>query len=147
MSYRGFFGPHRVGQLRHELDRLLSGLTDPNALRSWTAPGRNQPAVIVWEKDQQWFVEMEVPGVKSSDVEIAVMSDEVTVKIERRGPDTRDVAYHRRERPHGTFTRVVRLPDLVDSEAVQAQLRQGVLIITLPKAESAKPRKIDVRTG
>lgn len=146
MFYRGFFGPYRVGQLRHELDRLLTGLIESNSLREWAPPARSQPAANVWEKDEHWFVEMEVPGVKASDLEISVVNDELTVHIERRAPEVQDATYHRRERPYGTFTRVVRLPDLVDADQVHAELLDGVLAIRLPKAESAKPRKIQVHT-
>jgi HSP20 family protein len=57
------------------------------------------------------------------------------------------VTFHRRERPSGSFVRVVQLPAEVDADRVEAELRNGVLTLTLPKAESARPRKISVKTA
>jgi HSP20 family protein len=93
------------------------------------------------------MVELEVPGVKHDQVEISVAGGELSLAIRRPEVEQPGVTYHRRERPVGAFSRVLRLPADVDAEKVGAELKNGVLLITLPKAESAKPRKINVTAG
>jgi HSP20 family protein len=130
-------------QLRDEMDRLWTGVFGPaDGLRA--AGPRNQPAANVWEREDALLVEMEVPGVKSDQVDLSVVGDELSIKVTR--PETAEnvIAYHRRERPTGSFTRVLRLPVEVDAGRVEAELHDGVLTITLAKAETAKPRKIEV---
>ncbi len=130
-------------QLRDEMDRLLTGFF--GAADGILPPVfRNQPAVNVWESGDALMVEMEVPGVKNDQFDISVAGEELSVKIDRPEAGPEGVIYHRRERPVGSFNRLVRLPVEVDAEHVEAELHDGVLTITLPKAESAKPRKINV---
>lgn len=134
-------------QLRDEMDRLLTGFFGPAADGLLPARFRSQPAANVWERGDALLVEMELPGVKSDQVDVSVVGGELTVKVERPEISEADVTYHRRERPVGSFTRVLRLPVEVAADRVEAELRDGVLLITLPKAESAKPRKITVAGG
>ena len=133
-----------LDQLRDEMNRLFTGVLS-NGASAWL-PARGQPAVNVWESDDAVVAELEVPGVKSEQVDISVVENELTLKIERPQEVPTDVTFHRRERPSGAFTRVLRLPVPVDPNRVSAELREGVLTITLPKAESSKPRKIRVKT-
>ena len=133
-------------QLRDEMDRLWSGVFGPaDGLRPATF--RNQPAANVWERDDALLVEMEVPGVKSDQVDLSVVGDELSIKVTRPEVAENVIAYHRRERSTGSFTRVLRLPVEVDAGRVEAELHDGVLTITLPKAEAAKPRKIEVTSA
>ena len=131
-------------QFREEVDRLVTGVLAgrPNGL----IPGmfRGQPAINVWEQNDALKVEMELPGIKSDQLDISVASGELSVKVNVPDEAQENVTYHRRERPIGSFSRIVRLPVEVDVDRVEADLRDGVLTITLPKAESAKPRKINV---
>lgn len=135
---------HSMHQLRDEMDRLLTGFFGESINRGSCSGSRGQPAVNVWERDDAVMVELEVPGVKSDQVEISVVGGELSLKIERPDPGQEGVTFHRRERPVGSFARVLRLPTDVDADRVEAELRDGVLTISLPKAESAKPRKIKV---
>jgi HSP20 family protein len=135
---------HPLRQLRDEMDRLWTGFLGPTADGLLPTAFRSQPAVNVWEKDEVLLVEMELPGVKNDELDISVAGGELSVKVNRSEAVQKGVTYHRRERPVGSFARVVRLPVEVDAERVEAELRDGVLLITLPKAESAKPRKINV---
>jgi len=134
-------------QLRQEMDRLLTGLRDQLPDVAWAWPGRSQPAVNLWEEDDSLVAELEVPGVKSDQVDVSVVGAELSLKIERPERQPEGATYHRRERPAGTFTRVLRLPCEVDADRVEAELKDGVLTIRLPKAEAAKPRKIRISTG
>lgn len=135
---------HPLHLLRDEMDRLLTGVFGPAADGFLPAIFRGQPAVNVWEINDALKVEMELPGIKSDQLDIAVAGDELTVKVNCPEADAKGVAYHRRERPVGSFGRTLRLPVEIDADRVEADLRDGVLTITLPKAESAKPRKIKV---
>ena len=135
---------HPFHQLRDEMDRLLTGLFGPAADGLLPAMFRNQPAVNVWEREDALLVEMEVPGVKHDQLDISVAGGELSIRIQRPDVAQEGVTYHRRERPVGALGRVLRLPVEVDAERVEAQIRDGVLTITLPKAETAKPRKINV---
>jgi HSP20 family protein len=138
---------HPLGQLRDEMDRLWGGFFGPAADGVVPTLFRSQPAANIWEQGDALLVELELPGVKSDQLDISVVGDELTVKVERPDVAQEGVTYHRRERPVGSFTRVLRLPIEVNSERVEAELHDGVLLVTLPKAESAKPRKINVATA
>jgi len=135
-----------LNQLRDEMDRLLNGFFRP-AGDGWSTMFHNQPPVNVWERDDALLVELEAPGVKSDQVDVSVIGNELSIKISRPEDAPEGVTYHRRERPSGSFGRTVRLPVEVNADRVEAQLRDGVLTITLPKAESVKPRKINVAGG
>ena len=135
---------HPFHQLRNEVDRLLTGVLGPAADGFLPAVFRSQPAINVWEQNDALKVEMEVPGIKSDQLDISVAGGELSVKVNSPDVDQEGVTYHRRERPVGSFSRIVRLPVEVDAERVEADLRDGVLTITLPKAASAKARKINV---
>jgi HSP20 family protein len=135
---------HPFHQLRNEVDRLLTGFLGPAADGFLPGVFRSQPPVNVWEEQDSLKVEMELPGIKSEHLEISVAGNELSIKVNRPDVDQEGVTYHRRERPVGVLSRMVRLPAEVDADRVEADLRDGVLTITLPKAESAKPRKINV---
>lgn len=134
-------------QLRDEMDRLWTGFFGPTAEGLLSPVFHGQPAANIWERDDALLIEMEVPGVKNEQIDISVAGDELSVKINRPEIEQEGVTYHRRERPVGVMTRLLRLPIEVNSEKVEAELHDGVLKITLPKAESAKPRKINVATA
>lgn len=145
---RRFMQPgHPVQQLRREMDRLFNGLLGPFG----TAPEGhgfgtvgNQPPVNVWETEEGLHVELEVPGIKSEQADISVVEDQLSIHVERPDVQQDGMTFHRRERSTGSFTRIIRLPVPVDANRVEAQLQNGVLTIHLPRAESAKPRKIQV---
>ena len=135
MSMRPFVG---YAPLRREINRLFeefAGALDDNA--------RPYPALNLWEDGNSYFAEAEVPGLKLEDLEITVVGHELTIK--GRWQTATECAYHRRERQTGEFVRSVTLPAEVDADKVEASLKDGVLTITLPKAESARARKIAVR--
>jgi HSP20 family protein len=111
------------------------------------AQSRAFPAVNIWEEGDQVFAEAELPGVKSEDVDVSATGNEVTLRGRRAAHTIDNTPYHRRERTFGEFSRVLQLPFEVDASAVEATLRDGVLLLKLPKAASARPRKIPVQTG
>lgn len=135
---------HPFHQLRNEVDRLLTGFFRPVGDGFPSAFLRGQPAVNVWEQSDAIKVEMELPGVKGEQLDISVAGDDLSIRVDRPEGVQEGVTYHRRERPVGSFSRIVHLPVPVNPDRVEADLHDGVLTITLPKAESAKPRKINV---
>lgn len=135
---------HPMHQLRREMDRIWSNVMGDNSDPPWTGVVRGHPPVNVWETGDAVYVETEIPGVKSDQLDISVVGDQVSIKVERPEAEERETVYHRRERPVGAFSRVVRLPGPVDADAVEAELQNGVLTIKLPKSQEARPRKINV---
>lgn len=144
--YRGS-GGHPLGQLRQELDRLFSDLTRGVPMPGGGPTPREFPAVNVWETEQELFAEAELPGIKQDQLEIFAVGSELTIRGNRSSKEYGDGTYHRRERGTGAFSRVVRLPVEVDPDKVEATLRNGILEVRLPKAEAAKPRKIQVKVS
>lgn len=103
------------------------------------------PALNVWEDGDNLVAEAEVPGLKLEDIELLALGNEL--KIKGRRPEVREpnVAVHRMERSAGEFARTITLPVEIDSNKVEATLRDGILTIMLPKAEPSKVRKIPVK--
>jgi len=139
-----FFPLTAYEDLRGELDRVFDafgrggrGLTFPNT--------RSMPAVNVWEDDGHIFVEAEVPGMKMENLNVEVLGRELRLTGSRTTEHEEGVNFHRRERAHTTFTRTLALDTEVDANKVRAVLKDGVLTITLPKAETAKARRIEVK--
>lgn len=133
--------PVRSNRIDREMSHLLSTFFGEIPT---TSPGGLSRAANVWETDDAWKVEMEIPGVSPDQVEISVIQNEVTISAERTGADEEDRTYFRRERRQGSFTRTLQLPTAVDAEQVEASLVHGVLTVTLPKADAARRRKIQV---
>jgi HSP20 family protein len=137
-----------VLRIRNDVDRLFNELVDTVSRGRMYVPfGRGAfPALNAWEDDQKLFVEAELPGYSLDDLEVYVSGGDLTLKGERKTEAPENVTYHRRERGTGQFSRVLRLPVEVDADKVEAHLRNGVLSLTLPKAQSVLPRKIEVKS-
>jgi HSP20 family protein len=130
-----------LNRLQGEMDRLFGRW----ARAPRQAGGTTYPALNVWEEADAFHVEADLPGVKQEDLEVFVRQrTELTVRGERK-LDERKGAWHRRERGFGKFERVLELPAPVDADRVEAKLAGGVLFVTLPKADEAKPRRIEVK--
>lgn len=104
------------------------------------------PALNVWEDENAVHAEADLPGVDPAGLEVTVTEgNQLTVQGERPVPEVAGAVWVRQERPFGKFVRAVTLPSLVDADKVEAKYENGVLRLTLPKHEAAKPRKIVVR--
>ena len=107
-----------------------------------------QPSLDVTEDDQALRVRAEVPGIDPKDIHLEIHGGVLTLRGEKKdekgeGQDGR----HWSERRYGSFARAISLPEYVDHEKVEAGYKDGVLTITLPKSEKAKPREISVKVG
>jgi HSP20 family protein len=99
----------------------------------------------VCETENEFVVKAALPGVKPDDVQITLHGDTLTIRAESKAEqDKKGEHWHLRERRFGTFQRTVSLATPVNSEKAQAQFEHGVLTLTLPKSESAKPRQIKI---
>jgi HSP20 family protein len=98
-------------------------------------------AVNIQGNDDQFILSALVPGLKAEDLNIQILEDVVTIEGEYKQEDSE---FLMRELPHGSFRRSLRLPSAVDAKKADARIEEGVLTLSLPKAESAKPRTIKV---
>jgi HSP20 family protein len=104
------------------------------------------PLVNVWEDEHTVHVELDLPGYSADKLDVQVTEGNVlTVTAERAAPEVKNAVWHRQERPAGQFSRALALPALVDADKVEARFELGVLKVTLPKSEAAKPRRITVK--
>lgn len=124
----------RLSSLQDELQRLFeSPLTD------WA------PALDVYEDKDNFVVNTELPGLKREDIDVSLQDGVLVISGERKTEEKRtEDEIRRQERFYGKFQRILTLPAPVAADKVKAQYKDGVLTITVPKAEEAKPRKIDV---
>jgi len=104
------------------------------------------PALNVWEDEDAVYAEADLPGLDPTKIEVTVNEgNQLTVQGERPATEIEGAVWVRQERPFGKFVRAVTLPALVNADRVEAKYENGVLRLTLPKHEAAKPRKIVVK--
>ncbi len=133
-----------------ELRRLQDEINNLFNFEGWDfAPGlfdRNiAPALDMVENADDYTVTVDLPGVNEKDVDLSVAENVLTIKGEKKGQtEDGDGNCFRKESWEGSFQRTVSLPQSVDADNVKAHMKDGVLTITLPKREDAKPRKISV---
>lgn len=101
------------------------------------------PVADVSQTEAGYRIDIDLPGLTESDVQVTVEGKHLTVKGERKAPENGET-YTRQERAFGEFQRVFHLPDDVDVTRIEAKAKAGVLTLSLPKAESAKPKTIQV---
>lgn len=107
--------------------------------------GAFSPVLDVEENDDEFTLHIELPGVSADDVDVSIEESVLTVSGDRHFYSDKDAdGFRRVERSFGRFHRAVRLPDRVDADKVSAGYKDGLLTVTVPKAESAKPRRIQV---
>jgi len=126
-------------RLHEEMNRLFSRVSVPYA--------QNFPAINIWAGDDKLVVTSEIPGVDAKDIDVTIVGDVLTLSGSRHPEELGNVeGYHRQERAHGSFSRTVKLPFRVDSTAVEAAYDKGILILTLPRPEEDKPKKIEIKS-
>ncbi len=127
-----------------DLPREFSNIFAPVA-RMGTEPGEWAPPVDLYSDDNKVVVEAEVPGLKQEEIDVSFDGGVLTIKGERKHEaEFKDDGYSRIERCYGAFQRSLTVPAEVDAGKIKADLKDGVLTITLPKAEESKARKIKV---
>jgi HSP20 family protein len=133
-----------VRGLSRRMDRLFGDfMRDPHVVL-WE-PAELGFALDVYENDDALVVKAALPGVRPDEVDISVTGDVLTIKGETKSEEeTKDDNYHRRELRYGAFSRSIALPTRVNHEKAEATFENGILTITLPKAEEVKPKSIKI---
>jgi HSP20 family protein len=130
--------PAGLRLFQDSVNRLLS---EP-ASRPWS------PAVDVFETENELLLKADLPGIDMKDIDIQIENGTLTLKgIRNYENPAKDGGFHRIERAYGAFTRYFSLPDTVEPDQVKAEYKNGVLTVTLPKKEIAKPRQIKVQVS
>lgn len=133
--------PRNVPGLRNEIDRLFADFFE----RPSGDFGRFTPPADLYETDEAYNVEMELPGFSRDDVSVTIEQGMLTIAGRRaREESDEDENYHLRERSVGRFSRSFSLPASIEADEVEARFDEGLLKVTLPKAEEARTRKIEV---
>jgi len=132
---------------RHEIDQLFDqffgSVSSPAELalaRGWNAP------VSIWDDEQHVYVEVEVPGMSQDDLEVLVQDGYLRIRGERKTPHA-ERNYWYNECTPGRFERVISLPEIIDADSIEAQVRDGILAVTLRKMPGAQPRKVAIKAG
>jgi HSP20 family protein len=131
-------------RMRRQMDRLYEGFRGG----AWREPDAGVfPLTNVTEDKDFFYVRAELPGVKADDLEISVTNNSVSISGERRISENQNVKYYRQEREAGRFSRMISLPTPIDTSKAEAHSSDGILTITIPKAEAAKPRQISIKAS
>jgi HSP20 family protein len=144
VKYAPFSGiedfPAGLRLFQDSINRLLS--EDGGKTRPWA------PAVDILETENELVLKADVPGVDLKDIDIQLENGTLTVKGERKfEKEATNKGFHRMERSYGSFVRIFTVPETVEAENVKAAYEAGVLTITLPKKEIAKPKAIKVQVS
>lgn len=133
---------NRLSSLRNELDRLFDlslPSRDSSLFSGWT------PALDVFDEKDHFVVNVELPGLKKEEIDLSFQEGVLSISGDRKHTvENKDGQTFRSERYFGKFQRSVTLPAAVDSAKISASYKDGVLNVTLPKAEEAKPKQIAV---
>ena len=145
MSTLSRWEPFRTAGQDSEMSRMLTdlfGRSQESNLTSWA------PAVDIYENEHELVVKADLPDVKPEDLDIRVENNILTIRGERKFEKKVDEQnYLRVERSYGSFARSFALANTVNSEAIKAEYKDGVLTLTIPKREEAKPKQIKVNVG
>ena len=130
--------------LQNQMNRLFD-----SALQGWPAESNGTtnwiPAADIYESDNELVVKLDLPGVDSKTVDVRVENNVLSIRGERPFDEKQNTEnFHRVERSYGPFARSFTLSTSVDPDEIRANYKAGVLTITLPKAEAAKPKRIEI---
>jgi HSP20 family protein len=106
------------------------------------------PSVDISESSEEFVIKAEIPGVNKDDVKVSIDDGVVSIQGERKQEkEEKDKKFHRVERSYGSFLRTFSLPSNIDDAKVQAQFKDGLLTVRLPKSASAKPKTVEVKVS
>jgi HSP20 family protein len=151
MIYRRMFGIpswkvsspfHELESMRQQMDNFLSRVSDSGmpSLHAGVFPSIN-----LTEDQDNYYIRAELPGISAEDLDVQSTGNNLSISGERKiEAEKENVRYHRREREAGKFSRAITLPGDIDAERVSASLADGILKVSVPKAEKAKPKQITI---
>jgi len=140
-GWRGHF--QELDRIRRNLDSLVNQVENRPAAM---AAAGVFPLINLTEDKDTYYLRAELPGVKAEDLSIESTDSNLSISGERKIADiAKNAKYHRREREQGRFSRIISMPERVNRDKIEAKLDDGILTITIPKAESEKPKQISVQ--
>jgi HSP20 family protein len=135
-----------LADIQEEMNRLFD--TSLRRAGRGDLEGVFLPALDVIEEKEHFLVKADLPGLSKDDVSVTLQDHFLTVKGEKKHEaESKDANYYRRERVYGTFSRTIELPATVDARKIEANFKDGVLQIRLPKTEEARPKQIEVKVS
>ncbi len=143
MSNLSIWEPAReMMSLREAMNRLF----DDSFTRPLGFSASALPSIDLYQTNDEVVVKASLPGLKAEDVQISVTGEVLTLRGEfKQEEEKKDATYHLRERRYGSFERSIMLPTDVQTEKAKAEFENGVLTVTLPKAEAVKPKTIAIK--
>jgi HSP20 family protein len=137
--------PSDLFGIQREINKMFDGVfrstgDEDYSFSSWA------PAVDIAEHDDEYLVKVELPGVNKDEVKLTLENNILTIRGEKKQEkETKKENYHRVERSYGSFQRSFTLPAAVKSDKIDASYKDGILSVSLPKTEEAKPKQIEVK--
>ncbi len=129
---------HELERMQQEMSRLTQGITVPYSA--------DFPEINIWAGENDLIVTSEIPGVEAGRIDISVKGDTLTISGSRIAEELKEgETYHRQERSHGNFSKVIQLPFRVDSSRVDAKYEKGILMLKLPRPEEEKMKRIEIK--
>ena len=125
-------------QMSHLFEQFLGGPSQQP--RTWHAPA------TLYEQSDHYTIEIDMPGVKQDDLQVTYEKGTLSISAERKAAEADDRKVWQEERGYGRVTRQVKLPDLADPELINAELRDGVLRVTVAKKPEAQPKRIEIKS-
>lgn len=135
-----------LSTLRNEIDRLFEAPLTELARTSHLLSG-SAPALDIYEDKDNFVVKAELPGMKKENIDVSLHDGSLSISGERKSEKWEQAEVYHAELFFGRFQRTVALPSAVNASGITAQYKDGVLTVTLPKAEEAKPKQIDVQVN
>jgi len=131
-----------IRRLQEDMDRLLERFMKPFSTLTWPVSEAAGPPVDVYEKDGNVVVKAELPGLKKEDIEVTATEDSISLRGEfKREEEVKKEGFYRRERREGKFYRTIPMPAPIKPDQVKASFKDGILEITAPEVEEAKPKE------
>ena len=138
--------PTALFDLRNDMNRVFDTFRSNGPTSEAPSLAKWRPAVDIAENDNEYIINADLPGINREDLGVTVDDGRLTLRGERRQvSEENNESVHRVERVYGTFTRTFDLPGAVNADRIEATYRDGVLKVTVPKAEEAKPKQIEVK--
>ena len=140
-------GLNNLSRMHDDMHDLVRSFFGPN----WNWPtnwsgGAAWPAIDVADHENEYLVKAEVPGCKAEDIDISISGNVLTISGEKKvEKEVKEKDYYHSERSFGSFRRDLNLATDVDSTKIEAECKNGVLTVKLPKSEKAKPAKIKIK--
>lgn len=129
--------------IRDEIDRLFDSFFGRAPRFRRTEEGEWSPVIDVEETSDEFIVTAELPGMKKENIKISISKGRLSISGDKK-KELKDMIYHRLERSFGKFKRIIPLPSQVNPDSVRASYRDGLLTVTLPKVEKARPKEISI---